>query len=199
MAPLDHWRLCDELSVIQAALLIVGADPSGCESSSNGPEVGYDAAKTALMNAIIGKRLRAKVAYDYVEGEDGEWTRSKPDWHQTTIVVEDLRAWLKSRGVSTGFFFPEPQAVPDFLSKSHENFSSKLAAAIQAWKAVTADPELRNGKSVKQALMVWLRQHASEYGLTKEDGSPNEQGIDDVAKVANWDTKGGAPRTPGNE
>ena len=105
MAPLDYWRLCDELSVIQAALLIVGADPSGCESSSSRPDVGYDAAKTALMNAIIGKRLRANVAYDYVEGEDGEWTRSERDWHRTTIVVEDLRAWLKSRGISTGFLF----------------------------------------------------------------------------------------------
>jgi len=96
-------------------------------------------------------------------------------------------------------FFSEPQAVPNFLSESHEYFSSKLAAAIQATKAVAADPELRHGKSVKQALIVWLRQHAGEYGLTKDDGSPNEQGIDDVAKVANWDTKGGAPRTPGNE
>jgi hypothetical protein len=38
-----------------------------------------------------------------------------------------------------------------------------------------------------------------EFGLTKEDGSPNEQGIDDVAKIANWDTRGGAPKTPGNE
>jgi hypothetical protein len=25
---LDYWRLCDELSVVQAALLVVGKDPS---------------------------------------------------------------------------------------------------------------------------------------------------------------------------
>jgi hypothetical protein len=66
-----------------------------------------------------------------------------------------------------------------------------LAAAIEAWKAVSADAELRRGKSVKQALMVWLRQHAKEFGLTKEDGNPNEQGIKEVAKIANWDTRGG--------
>jgi hypothetical protein len=199
MAPLDHWRLCDELSVIQAALLIVGADPSGCESSSNRPEVGYDAAKTALMNAIIGKRLRANVAYDSVEGEDGEWQRGGPDWHRTTIVVEDLRAWLKSRGIRTGFFFPEPQVDPDYLSNSHEDCSPKLAAAIQAWKVVSADPARRRGKTVKQALIIWLRQHANEYGLTKEDGNPNEKGIEEVAKVANWETTGGAPKAPTNE
>jgi hypothetical protein len=63
--------------------------------------------------------------------------------------------------------------------------------------AVSKDPELRKGKTVKQALDVWLRLHANEFGLTKEDGNPNEQGIQEVAKIANWDTKGGAPKTPG--
>ena len=72
-----------------------------------------------------------------------------------------------------------------------------MAAAIEAWKAVSANAELRRGKSVKQALNVWLRQQANEFGLTKEDGNPNEQGIEDVAKIANWDTRGGAPKTPG--
>jgi hypothetical protein len=48
-------------------------------------------------------------------------------------------------------------------------------------------------------LVAWLRQHANEFDLTKEDGNPNEQGIEDVAKIANWDTKGGAPRTPNNQ
>jgi hypothetical protein len=41
-----------------------------------------------------------------------------------------------------------------------------------------------------------LAAHANEFGLTKEDGNPNEQGIEEVAKIANWDTKGGAPKTP---
>ena len=35
MDPLDYWRLCNELSVIQAALLIVGVDPSIAENSAN--------------------------------------------------------------------------------------------------------------------------------------------------------------------
>jgi hypothetical protein len=88
---------------------------------------------------------------------------------------------------------------PNYLSEFHPSYSAKLAAAIEAWKAVSGDTELRRGKSVKQALIVWLRQHANEFGLTKEDGNPNEQGIEDVAKIANWDTKGGAPKTPGSE
>ena len=45
-------------------------------------------------------------------------------------------------------------------------------------------------------MMKWLRRHADQYGLTKDDGNPNEQGIEEIAKIANWDSKGGAPKTP---
>jgi len=197
---LDYWRLCDEVSVVQAALLVVGVDPSECENTidhqhpASRPR-GYNAAKAALVNAVNGKRLAATI----IESEDRDDSKNGPDWHATTIMVEDLRTWLRSRGINTGFFFSAPAPEADYLSAFHPNYSPKLAAAIGAWKAVAADAELRRGKSVKQALMIWLRQHANEFGLTKEDGNPNEQGIEEVAKIANWDTKGGAPKTPGND
>ncbi len=197
MDPLDYWRLCDELSVVQAALLIVGEDPSTYrrvidkQEPHNRP-TGYEAAKAALKNAIRGKRLPGEI-FIY-QDEDGE----QEDLHRTNIMVADLQVWLRSRGIKTGFFFPAPEAEPDYLSKSHPNYSGKLAAAIEAWKAVSADDQLRSGKSVKQTLLIWLRQHANEFGLTKDDGSPNDQGIEEVAKIANWDTRGGAPKTPAN-
>jgi hypothetical protein len=204
MEALDHWRLCDELSVVQAALLIVGEDPSQLQHKienyppSNRPP-GYDATKVALINAIKGKRLPATVIDIVFDPLDPDGNFVGTCWHSTTVVVEDLRTWLRSQGVETGFFFSQPNAGPDYLSNEHPNYSAKLAAAIQAWRAISADPELRRGRSVKQALIIWLRQHANEFGLTKEDGNPNEQGIEDVAKIANWDTKGGAPKTPSQE
>jgi hypothetical protein len=187
--PLDYWRLCDELSVVQAALLIVGRDPSGVEDGidlvrpSNRP-TGYNAAKAALINAVNGKRLAAT---ELNCTDDGGWS-SRPE-------VEDLRVWFKARGIKTGFVFAAPEASPDYLSEFHPNYSPKLAAAIEAWKAVSGNIELRRGKSVKQALIDWLRQHANEFGLTKEDGNPHEQGIEEVAKIASWDTRGGLHRT----
>ena len=93
--------------------------------------------------------------------------------------------------------FSEPQQTePDYLNALHEHYSPKLTAAIEAWKTISADPTRRVGKTVKQALVIWLRQNANKFGLTKEDGNPNEQGIEEVAKIANWDAKGGAPKTP---
>jgi hypothetical protein len=198
MDPLDYWRLSDVLSVVQAALLIVGQDPAEMQADvdRNLPRdrpIGYDAAKTALVNAIKRKHLHAEI----IETE-GEYY-SGPDWHETTITVEDIRGWLRSRGITDGFFFPALDSGPDYLSASHPHYSAKLAAAIRAWGAISAGAELRVAKSVKQALIVWLRQHANEFGLTREDGNPNEQGIEEVAKIANWDTRGGAPKTPGTE
>src|SRR5262245_20976106 len=91
MDSLDYWRLCDELSVVQAALLIVGEDPAQTQKYIDGwaPEnrpPGYDAAKAALVNAISGNLLKANI----VELESAQ----VPDWHHTTIAVEDLKGWL---------------------------------------------------------------------------------------------------------
>jgi hypothetical protein len=216
---LDYWRLCDELSVIQAALLIVGEDPATSQdyisrwSAQDRPR-GYDATLAALTHAILAVRLKATIRRgawqrgyneDPTEGEsvgrDGSGRqiiyKDDPDWNLSVIVVEDLKTWLRGRGIKTGFFFPESHESLDYLDPTDLHYSPKLAAAISAWGAVSKDPLAMRGKTAKQALAIWLRRHADQYGLTKEDGTPNEQGIEEVSKIANWDTKGGAPRTPG--
>ena len=55
---------------------------------------------------------------------------------------------------------------------------------------------LLSGKTVKQSLEKWLRLNARDYGLCDEEGKPNETGIQECAKVVNWQQKGGAPKTP---
>jgi hypothetical protein len=195
MESLDYWRLCDELTVLQAALLIVGEDPADntyVESTASGNQpTGYLAAKTALLNAISAKEL-------YADKRDA-WTGDGNDsWIplQCLIKVTDLQFWLSKRGIVTGFFFPKVSNSPDYLDANHPNYAPKLAAAIEAWQAVTSRPELMKAKTAKQGMIKWLRENASRFGLTKDDGNPNEQGIEEIAKIANWDTKGGAPKTP---
>lgn len=218
MEPLDFWRLCDEFSVMQAALLIVGENPAEKQEnvlrlSAHARPMGFDAAFAALRHAIQAGRLRAVMRrkedavmsftahlVERVAGDDGRASESytkEPDWNLTTITLDDLRAWLRGRGISTGFFFPRDEAAADYLNPSHAHYSPKMGAAIRAWEAVSRDPSTTRGKTVKQAIMTWLRRHADQYGLTKDDGSPNEQGIEEISKIANWDTKGGAPKTPG--
>jgi hypothetical protein len=244
MEDLDYWRLCDELTVRQAALLIVGISPTGeiganCDNwQIHERPVGYEAAKAALSYAILSGKLPATIrrsawerGWDEEPGDGEHYTKSvhifssdltlagcpelregipgqsiqtrgviyraEPDWNLTTVAVDDLRLWLSRRGFKTGFFFPESTNTPDYLDPQQPYYASKLAAAIDAWQAVTADPELLRGVTAKQAIMKWLRKNADRYGLTKDDGNPNELGIEEVAKIANWDIKGGAPKTLG--
>jgi len=230
---MNYWRLCDELTVIQAAALIVGIDPSdetgaNCDHwSVHQQPKGYAAAKSALMHAILGGRLKAEIrrtAFEkgFVEDPGDDWSmtndvgfhaddypmigamessirafgviyRPDLDWNLTTVSVEALREWLTIRGFRTGFFFPQAIDAPDYLDPQNKRYAPKLAAAIRAWLAVD-DPK---GKSPKQALVKWLRENSAQFDLSDDEGKPNEQGIEECAKVANWQPAGGSPKTPG--
>lgn len=221
MENIDYWHLCDELSVIQAALLIAGQDPAINIEYVEGWKVeerpaGYEAAKSGIMNAIINMRLAGTVRYstrhphsykedadhDEHEERDGNgdtvFVKNCPDPMLTTVEVQALQEWLASRRLNTGFFFQNTQEAPNYLNSQHPHYAPKLAAAIKAWEAMTTNPDLMQSRTAKQAMIKWLRQHANEYGLTKDDGNPNENGIEDIAKIANWDSKGGAPKSSGN-
>ncbi len=220
MKSLDYWRLCDELSVIDAALLIVGEDPSISRAyikhwAAEKLPQGYSAAKNALINAIYGKRLNATLRYPARVLFDEEYEKvgekvfkdgnefaiafkDVPDWGQTTIKIDDLKAWLVSRGFKTGFFFVNHVDSPDYLDKSHQCYAPKLAAAVDAWQAITSDESLLDGKTPKQAIEKWLRENASRFKLSDDDGNPNNDGIEQISKVANWRPEGGAAKTRGN-
>lgn len=245
MDELDYWRLCESLSIYQAAALIVGAPPSGirgedcaylCVSNyiDNEHELDphFQAAVAALTGAIRDGVLKAKIRVsareygtadaladiEYNEillesgrgrtAEEGEilsddgsfFYKPFPDWNLTTVNVNDLRTWLASRGFKAGFFFSnQEESQAGYLDKNHPNYAPRLAAAIRAWEAVTIDEERLRGRTPKAALSKWLNEHAAEYGLTKDDGTPSAQGVEETAKVANWRPEGGPGKTPGGD
>lgn len=222
MNNLDHWRLCEELSVIQAVFLILGSDPSDREARP----IGFDPVFAALTNAVVRERIPATVRhsgreYSWAEvmidveahggfgqpeiGNDLEedeelidgnsWVvKLTPDWELTTIPVDSLREWLKSRPIPAPAFFATSSSAPDYLDPQHPRYASKLAAAVCAWRAVQAEP--MKGKSPKQLLAKWLRENAAQFDMTDEDGKPFEEAVENCAKVANWQPGGGAPKTP---
>lgn len=140
--------------------------------------------------------------------EESFVVHATPDWHETLIRRSDLIAWLSHRGFRSGFFFPEAADEPDYLNPDYPRYSAKLAAAVKVWMAME-DENLWAGQSPQNAMKGWLENHYQELGLiliestSKPGGSPiikrNTNGIGDVAKVANWNTSGGAPKTPSND
>jgi hypothetical protein len=194
METLDYWRLCEEMTVQQAAALLVGADPSNDKYHL---KPGYHAARNAIANALRRGSVTGKLVPYYEWDEASKSSRAiedSLDVENARVDVASLQKWLAARGLATGFFFPDPNPH-DYLDPGHPRYAPKLAAAVRAWMAFE-DESLFRGKSPKQALTKWLREHAREFGLTDEDGKPNETGIEEAAKVSNWQPTGGAPKTP---
>lgn len=197
----DFWRLPFELTVQQAALLVVGVDPSGNEHACEDWKVqerprGYEAVKQGISAALRARKITGKNVplpdLDFNQNPVGV-LEGTTDVKQSFVDRDSLVAWLASRGIRTGFFFPPAPDEPDYLDPNNPRYAPKLAAAVRAWQAVTETV----GKTPKQALEKWIREHAAEFGLSDEDGMPNKTGIEEVAKIANWKPSGGAPRTPG--
>lgn len=206
MDDLDYWRLCDQLSITQAANLLIGFAPGEVEAMlSSGSELlpssnkkyvtNLLAAQTAITNALKTEKINGKVMpfeeYD-VNGNAIGYVFGSVNPDESTIDVDSLRSWLRQKGFTTGFFFPDSVDAPDYLDPTNPRYAPKLAAAINAWLAVT-DP---GKKSPKQALEKWLREHAAQFGLVDDEGAPVNQAIEDCSKVANWNSTGGAPKTP---
>ena len=197
----DYWRLLEKLTVIEAALLSVDEDPSGIQESveqqkpEERPE-GYEPAKTAISKALRDGAIEGTRVPRYeidINGYPYEEIEGSVDVTASEVEVESLKAWFLRSDYRPVFFFPLEEDEPDYLDSGNTRYAPKLAAAVRAWQAVT-DPA---GKHPRQALMRWLLEHASEFGLTDGKGKVNETAIEEIAKVANWQSKGGAPKTPG--
>jgi len=78
-----------------------------------------------------------------------------------------------------------------FGNKGHERYAPKLAALVDAWY----EADYNSGKigihTPKKAIIRWLEDNLKKYGI--EIG---EKLIEEMAAIANWSPKGGAPRTP---
>ncbi len=80
------------------------------------------------------------------------------------------------------------------MNPNHPRYSAKLAAAVRVRLAMD-DEELTRGKSTINAMEAWLETRYKELDLLHE-GTRNNTAIKECAKVANWNTKGGATKTP---
>ncbi|AGG73073.1 hypothetical protein [Sinorhizobium meliloti] len=234
---MEMWKLADELSVLDAAILITGNDPSAkhtvhdlevdmsyLEQTTTGHK-GFDAAFNALRSAILANKLRARVVFPVdvdpsrlsavvragwpiseLSGQllsqcaDAVILQREPDWKQTTVEVEELKRWLRSRNSRPPFFFPlndiqpKPRAkVRDYMDPSHLRYSGKLACAVAAWEALSDLPENR---PTIQAIRDWVTRHGERYRVGS-GGKVPKNALEQIAKVVNWKLAGGAPKTGG--
>ena len=192
----QRWKLADELTVYQIALLIAGYDPSEFEKDQyyQWPEIVKNEI-SPYLNAVKNAARAEKISMiKYTE--DG-YNSDDIDWNRSVINVDSLIAWMRSRNFVDGFFISESEEIESISNKNSEFYAPKLAAAVRAWKEVTSNPDALKGRTPKKALEMWLREYADEYGLSNKDSLPNQLGIEEVCKVANWKPGGGVSPTPG--
>jgi len=202
----EYWKLADQLSAHDASCLIIGIDPEETRQyfewtqdfdlarhQFKSSPSGYIATRQALLAGLRSNTIDGNYHLDS-DMNGNEWT----DISQCYVVVDSLKDWLSKKGFDSGFFFPDATVDIDYLNKNHPHYSNKLAAAINAWQAVSNNSAYQNnGKTTKQNLINWLTAHAAEFDLIKDDGEINTNAIENqVSMVANWDTSGGAPKTP---
>ena len=203
----EALKLADALSIVNAACCIVGINPSftikdgltdfDFHSTSAGRPAKMPFGQTDLtISAICSAIKTEKLTPAHLEHADTE--SSKDTFYniwETLIDVDELKRWLLSRNCKPPFFFgDEASSTPSYLEDTHPHYSPQIAAAIQAWEAIQ-DPELRKGKSVKGAATEWLETNYRALGLV-HNGERNNNAITRIATLVNWETSGGAPKTP---
>jgi len=211
----DIWRLIDSYTLPQAAALIANIDPCAIE---------YDEASKSLRLQIgMPNDIRvghANIVFtslvQNIRKKYAKWAEEN-QIENTPIKNKFFIDWLMRTNQNPKFFSHEIERErahrsairlmreteiimkknqlnkKDYLDQRNPRYAPKLAAAILAWEAVE-DPK---GKHPAQAIREWLMRNAKELGLLKDGGELNKSAIDDIAKVANWQPKGGAPKTPG--
>ena len=214
----EYWRLATELTIRQAALLIVGQEPSSetgtnCEDwKEHERPHGYEAVKQALVSALRKKLINGEcipiMEYDINGNECGECAGTT-DINRSSLEFDSLVSFLAARNLRPPFFFPPDDSTsgePDYLNPNHLRYSPKLAAAVQVWQAME-DENLRRGKGPISAMKDWLGSRYKELGLVYPQSGSNAKGqykkgdrndgaITQVATVANWNLDGGTPKTP---
>ena len=72
----------------------------------------------------------------------------------------------------------------------HDFYSKRLAAAMDAWLAISNNPGLLEKATPKEAITKWLQENKKQYSLS-------QNAIKDIATIVNW-KKGGPVIAPGN-
>ncbi|QQC63742.1 hypothetical protein [Paraburkholderia ginsengisoli] len=142
MDELDLYRIADTYTLVDAAALLVGEKPSRvcpprrgiCKryhlprfepldkgaTDLNSKADSFDVALKSLLHAVEGGTLPAKLNLVIDEEMAAMAHVMMPGCEiagpinpgSATILADDLREWLTSRGVKSGFFFPEVSPLP---------------------------------------------------------------------------------------
>ncbi len=189
----EIYKLSATLEIWEIAILLLGLNPSSI-STRESDRYGVETYFSDIPEEIDGQfQALKKVLIAAIREEEIKNCFDNQPSDFTSVEVQALKNWIKSKGFKCSFFDISNTENQPYLDRDHPHYSPKLHAAIKSWMEFK-DAEIE-GTSPKETLKVWLSGHAVELDLI-HGGNPNKSAIEEVAKIANWETKGGAPKTP---
>jgi hypothetical protein len=112
----ELWRLAEEVSVIDAAVLIAGGDPAAIHSLNPNPEIesvnhpeGFQAAFRSICAAVNKRTLPARLAYPSYSAAS-----SHPSGPNSLVIVE---SGAIAYSLSSDFILPSGEGFADEWSK----------------------------------------------------------------------------------
>src|SRR5271165_1357247 len=101
---IQRWKLADELTVYQIALLIAGYDPAEFERDQLqhwSDDVRQDI--SPFLNAVKNAARSGKLAFTQVKYET-QYSSDDTNWDESTVNIDSLCDWLRLRNFQDGFF-----------------------------------------------------------------------------------------------
>lgn len=188
--PIDKWRLSSWLTIDQAAKLVANIDPNTFDDElSQNDKKEIEACRSSLWETARFSEDNAGVKIMYASSYvDNEKHASEYD---SRVSAEWVKEQLSSKGITSGFFFPNPSPPSEaFMDPTHERFSPELAFAVIVWRAFESKSVSK--KSPKQALTGWMEENL-DARLGDKPITPT--GIERIAVMLNWEKEGGAPKS----
>lgn len=170
-----EWALCEEFTVVQAALLAAGLTIDSAQHHIEKLEPRnrlrpYEPFKAAIKAALAKKLISGSIVPEYLEGVDGSLTAipGSIDVHRSTVDADSLKSWLATKGVYPPLFESEPNC-PAYLNPEHPRYSPELAAAINTWVALKEPflPKTAEAEALKSLKEEDVRQDSTgQYSVS---------------------------------
>lgn len=126
---LYFWKANRELSLVQAALLIIGEDPQQWDvfGGADGRPEGFDAIYQALLRSVNNVPWDEN-GCDFIPVE-GDFPKGGYQWrdgHEYFVRVEFIKEWLKNNKIESDFFSDNPNKT----ESSEENIETAYSEHI---------------------------------------------------------------------
>ena len=197
------WLLAEELTVRQAALLLLNEDPErwpyaeSIPTEQNRPK-NYAAARQVISSALVSGKVKGQVVpkTETVYSNAGADSREETivgsvEGDQSTIQMNSLKDWLASKNITVEQFMGLSSTSEDFSDREAQSYSPKLAATVAAWRHVKQNRI--SGLSIKQQLADWLGENGARYWPDEDSAKVTDTFVKEAARIANWDADGGRP------